>query len=262
LDANSSKPTGSAALVSRIPNVTGLLGIVEMQPLDVFYAIAGNFSLANLTSTNGSYSIWTIDMRRPSAVVSKLTDIPEGNSLNGIAALNESQGLLVVGDAGAGVVYTLNVHTGNYSKTIDDPTMKPNSSYPIGINGIKVRDGYLYYTSEAQELFCRIPINTTSGTATGPAEIIATNIFGDDFSLDQAGNAYVGENIRNVVAEITPGGNVSVVAGSLNSTLVAGATSTAFGRTSGNGSVLYVTTSGGLGSPVRAEGGKVVAIYI
>jgi hypothetical protein len=202
-------------------------------------------------------------MRRPSAVVSKVTDIPEGVSLNGIAALNESQGLLVVGDAGAGVVYTLNVHTGNYSKTIDDPTMKPSSSYPIGINGIKVRDGYLYYISEAQELvFSRIPVNTTSSAPTGPAEIIATNIFGDDFSLDQAGNAYVGENPWDVVAKVTPGGEVSVVAGSLNSTLVAGATSTAFGRTSGNGSVLYVTTSGGLGSLVCAEGGKVVAIYI
>jgi hypothetical protein len=262
LDTNSSKPLGSATLVSRIPDVTGLLGIVEMQQLDVFYAIAGNFSLANLTSTNGSYSIWKIDMRRPSAVVSKLTDIPEGVSLNGMAALNKSQGLLVVGDAGAGVVYTLNVQTGNYSKTIDDPTMKPNSSFPLGINGIKVYDGYLYYTSEAQELYNRIPINTTSGIATGPAETIATNIFGDDFSLDQAGDAYIGENIRDVVVKITPGGNVSVVAGSLNSTLVAGATSTAFGRTSGNESVLYVTTSGGLGSPVGEEGGKVVAIYL
>jgi len=240
--------------------VTGLLGIAEMQ-LDVFYAIAGNFSLANITSTNGSYSIWKIDMRR-SANASKLTDIPEGAALNGLAVLNQSQGLLAVGDAGAGVVYTVNVHTGNYSKTIDDPTMKPNGSFPIGINGIKVRDEYLYYTNTGQEIFSRIPINTTSGTPTGPAEIIANNTYGDNFSFDQAGDAYVGENIRNVVAEITPGGEVSVVAGSLNSTLVAGATSTAFGRTGVNDSVLYVTTSGGLGSPVRVEGGKVVAIYV
>jgi hypothetical protein len=90
-----------------------------MRQSDVFYAIAGNFSLATTTSTNGSYSIWKIDMwQRSSAVASKLADIREGIFLNGMAALNKSQGLVVVGDAGAGVVYTLNVHTGNYSKTL------------------------------------------------------------------------------------------------------------------------------------------------
>ena len=264
MNANTSKPLASATLVHRIPDVTGLLGIVEMQQSNVFYVVAGNFSYNTYTSMSGSYSIWKIDMQRPSspAVASKLTDIPEGVALNGMAALNLSQGLLVVADAGAGVVYTVNVHTGNYSKTIDDPTMKPNSSLAIGINGMKIHDNYLYYTSTAQKLFSRIPIDTTSGTPTGPAEIIATNIFGDDFSLDQAGNAYVAENPWDVVAKVTPGGEVSVVAGSLNSTLVAGATSTAFERTSGDGSVLYVTTSGGIGTPVRIEGGKVIAIYL
>ncbi|KIM76937.1 hypothetical protein PILCRDRAFT_825950 [Piloderma croceum F 1598] len=263
LNANTSKPLASATLVHRIPDVTGLLGIVEMQP-DMFYVVAGNYSYDTYTSTSGSYSIWKINMRRPSspAVASKLTDIPEGVALNGMAALNMSPGLLVVADAGAGVVYTVNVDTGNYSKTIDDPTMKPNSSFAVGINGMKIRDEYLYYTSTAQKLFSRIPIDTTSGTPTGPAEIIATNVFGDDFSLDQAGDAYVAENLWDVVAKVTSGGEVSVVAGSLHSTLVAGATSTAFERTSGDGSVLYVTTSGGIGTLVRIEGGKVVAIYI
>jgi hypothetical protein len=57
-----------------------------------------------------------------------------------------------------------------------------------------------------------------------------------------------------VVAEITLGGEVSVVAGSLNSTLVAEATSTAFGRTSGNGSVLYVQYSPIVSSLLRGLG--------
>jgi hypothetical protein len=37
LDANSNQPLGSATLVYRMPDVTGLLGIVEMQQSDVFY---------------------------------------------------------------------------------------------------------------------------------------------------------------------------------------------------------------------------------
>jgi hypothetical protein len=46
----------------------------------------------------------------------------------------------------------------------------------------------------------------------------------------------------------------------LNSTLVAGATATNFGRTHADRSVVYVTTSGEIGSPVKIEGGKIVAI--
>jgi hypothetical protein len=253
---------GPATLIYRFPGVMGLLGIVELQQ-DVFYTISGNFTVATTESTSGSYSIWKIDMRSNGGhtIVSKLVDIPEGVLLNGMAVLNEKKGLVVVGDAGAGVVFTLDVGTGRYSKTMGDPTMKPTSSFPIGINGIKIRGRYLYYATTAQELFSRILINSDDGTAAGPVEGIAKNVFGDDFSLDESGNAYVGENVKDVVAKITPEGVVTVVAGSLNSTLVAGATSTEFGRTRVDRSVLYVTTSGGIGSSAPVEGGKVVAIY-
>jgi hypothetical protein len=251
-----------ATLVCRIPGATGILGIVELEQ-DVFYTIAGNFTIATKTSTSGSYSIWKIDMRSISspAIASKLTDIPEGMFLNGMAVLNQSKGLVVVGDAGAGVVFTIDVESGSYSKTIDDPTMKPTDAFPIGINGLKIRGGYLYYTTTAQELFSRIPIDSMDGSAAGPAEGIAKNIFGDDFALDKSGNAYIGENPKDVVAKVTPEGGVTVVAGSLYSNLVAGATSTGFGRTCFDHTVLYVTTSGGIESPVPVEGGKVVAIY-
>jgi hypothetical protein len=259
----------SPTLIHRIPGATGLLGIVELQQ-DEFYVIAGNWSVKTFETTNGSYSVWKIDMRKskvldgsihPPPIVSKVTDIPEGVFLNGIAVLNTSKSLVVVGDAGAGVVFTLNVKTGKYSKTIDDPTMKPGASLHLGINGVKTRGRYLYYATSEQEIFCRIPINGNDGTPTGSAEVIAKNVFGDDFSFDPAGNAYIAKNFKDTVAKITPEGVVTVVAGSLNSTEVAGATATEFGRTRKDRSVLYVTTSGGFLSPVKVEGGKVVAIY-
>ena len=62
------------------------------------------------------------------------------------------------------------------------------------------------------------------------------------------------------VVKITPDGAVTIVAGDLHSTLVAGPTSTAFGRTQQDHSVLHVTTTGGFWSSVKLEGGKVVAI--
>lgn len=264
----------SPVLINRIPKTTGVLGIVELQQ-DVFYVIAGNWSTSTFTSTNGSYSIWKIDLQKGGpqahgsahspAAISKVADIPEGWFLNGLAVLNQAKGLVVVGDSEAGVVYTLNVKTGAYAKTIDDPTMKPGSN-PIfpGINGMKIRGDYLYYATSGQAIFSRIPINSADGTATGAAQIIAKNVTGDDFAFDTKGNAYVGGNTENTVSKISAKGIVTVVAGNLNSTLVAGATATAFGRTQKDQSVLYVTTTGGIPAPVNGtivEGGKLVAIY-
>jgi hypothetical protein len=84
---------------------------------------------------------------------------------------------------------------------------------------------------------------------------------GYDFSLDKVGNSFVGQNVNNTVAKITPEGVVTVIAGSSNSTQVAGATATEFGQTHKDSSVLYITTSGGIGSPAQVEGGKVIALY-
>ena len=83
------------------------------------------------------------------------------------------------------------------------------------------------------------------GTATGKKEV-AKNVFVDDFCFDDEGNALVSQ-LQDTVAKIAPDGKVTVVSGSLNSTLVAGATTTEFGRTAVDRSVLYATTSGGTG---------------
>jgi hypothetical protein len=216
-----------------------------------------------IENTSGSYSIWKIDMHSNGSpvIISKLVDILKGVFLNGMAVLNEKKGLIVVGDAGAGVVFMLDVGTGRYSKTMDNATMKPTSSFLIGINGIKICERYLHYAITAQELFSWMLINSDDGIAARPVKGIVKNVFGDNFSLDQLGNAYIGENVKDVVAKITSEGVVMVMAGSLNSTLVASASFTEFGKMPVDHSMLYVTTLGGIGSSAPVEGGKVVAIY-
>jgi hypothetical protein len=80
-------------------------------------------------------------------------------------------------------VFTLNMGTGRCSKTLDDPTMKPTASLQLGINGLNIRGGDLYYAMSARN-FSRIPISAADATPTGPAEVIAKNTLVDDFSLD------------------------------------------------------------------------------
>lgn len=211
----------------------------------------------------GSFSVWKLDLQSTPANSTKISDIPQGVLLNGATNLNNN-GTILVADSGAGVVYRIDTNTGNYTVVIDDPTMKfaPNATLQIGINGVHIRGNYLYYTSSTQGLFARIPINP-DGTADGAAQIIARNGFEDDFIFDRAGNAYVATNLQSTVQKITLAGDVTVVAGNINSTLLAGSTATQFGRTAADSSVLYVTTDGeytnGAGETVVGTG-RVVAI--
>lgn len=185
--------------------------------------------------------------------------------MNGATNLDD-QGTILVADSGAGVVYRVETHSGKYAVVLSDPTMNYTASaltpLHIGINGLHIRGSFLYYTSSTQGLFARIPIHP-NGTANGSAEIIAYNGFDDDFIFDRAGNAFVATNLNATVQKITPAGKVSVVAGSPNSTLLAGSTATKFGRTAADASVLYVTTDGrftnAAGETVVGTGG-VVAI--
>lgn len=210
--------------------------------------------------------MWKVDLNRLPVKATKITDIPSGVFLNGATNLNDN-GAILVADSGAGTVYRVDVHTGNYTIVLDQPTMNYTASalisLHIGINGLHVRDNYLYYTSSTLGIFARIPIHP-DGTANGAAEIIAHNGFGDDFIFDRAGNAYVATNLQSTVQKITPAGNITTVAGSANSTLLAGSTAAKFGRTAADSSVLYVTTDGestnAAGETVIGTGG-VVAIH-
>ncbi|KAF7978229.1 hypothetical protein HWV62_1232 [Athelia sp. TMB] len=231
-------------LVQTIPGAEGLLGIGEVEK-DVFAVVAGNLSLATVVSTVGSYSIWKVDVRDSQNPTSyKVVDIPAAQFLNGLAVL-DTKGNILVSDSGAGVVYRVNTYTGSYQIVLEDPSMKPApGGVQLGINGIQIQNGFLYYTSSTQGLFARVAIHP-NGTAAGPIEVVASlGGFGDDFALDRASDAYIGTNPDDTLIKVTPAGKVTLVAGSINSTALAGATSTHFGRTAADKSILYVTTSG------------------
>lgn len=74
---------------------------------------------------------------------------------------------------------------------------------------------------------------------------------------------YLAGSQGNVAIEVKPNGDRKVIAGNLNSTEVAGATSAAFGRTRIDHNILYVVTGGTETAPVNGtyvEPGKVVAL--
>ncbi|KAJ8103696.1 hypothetical protein POJ06DRAFT_242605 [Lipomyces tetrasporus] len=259
---------GDGTMVSAFPDALGLLGIAEFQP-DQFAVVVGNWSDVTFTTTPHSYSIWQVDMRPfravgseviLPAVVEKVVDIPEAVFLNGLTTLNRDDQTILVADSGLGVVWRVNIATRNYEVILQDATMEPTPPYNLGINGIHIRDQYLYYTNSGLQLFARMPINP-NGTRAGDADVLVTNHLGDDFTFDRRGNAYVTQDPGNDLYQVTPEGNVSTVLGGPDSPLIEGDTAAQFGRTPFDCHILYITTNGGLVNPVNgsAVGGKIIA---
>jgi hypothetical protein len=249
-------------------NVIGLLGITEMAH-DVFVVIAGNFSIARSESDPASYSVWEIDFNRGGKCekVKEIERFPQASFLNGMTTLNRQKKTVLISDSVLGVVWRLNTRTGEYVVALEDATMKgvEGSKPYIGVNGVRIFGDYLYYVNAQRQLFGRVQIDLSTGMARGPYEVIATEIPGDDFAISADGVAYVATNAENGLMRVTMGGNETLIAGGLNSTVVAGATSAALGRTKKDKNVVYVVTSGAQAGPVNGiytEGGKVVAVPV
>ena len=264
-------PGQAPTLITTFPSALSTLGITEVTP-DVFAVVTGNFSLTTFVIDPGSFAVWKVDMRKyhgtGTAKVEKVTNIPEAKLLNGATVLDAAGGTILVADSQLGVVFRVDINTGAYRTVQDDPTMKglPGGRLPIGINGVRVRNGNLYFTNSDQNLFVKVPINV-DGTVSGAYITIVKSTQGtfDDFALDIFLDAFATQGAGNTIAKITSQGVETEVAGDLNSTAIAGPTSAKFGRTLLDLTVLYVTTNGGFAGPVDGtivEGGKVVAVNV
>ena len=244
---------------------TSTLGITELSP-DLFYFVLANVSLnpiSDLKDVAGTAFIYKLDMNpfivspqgtviRPPSI-RKIAAIPNAKFLNGITSISPNDDFILAADSMAGQVWKINVHTGVVSVAIRDTTMMPipDAEIPAGVNGIKVQNGWLYYTNTASSSLYRIPIHS-DGSAAGTAQLIASSMPCDDFVLDQDGNAYVASGLWNAVVRVSNTGVVTTIAGtvgSASSSLVS-PTAIEFGKTPADSSSIYVTTDGGVPYPV------------
>jgi sugar lactone lactonase YvrE len=264
--------TQAARLIYTFPNALAVLGIAEVSP-DVFAVAVGNFSTATKSTVKGSYSIWTVDFNsnieeeggNVNPTVTKAVDIPEAAFPNGLETLAKDQ--VLVADSSLGAVWKVDVSSGKYEIVIQVPEMSPSATAipPIGINGLHLFNGYLYWTnSDANTLYrakvdqggCLVP-----GTRVEP--LANSGTFMDDFIIDDGGNAWIATNTANLLLVVTADDKLITVDGSKYQLTVAGATACRFGRRQTDRKTLYVVTDGGLAAPVNGtvvEGGKVVAV--
>ncbi|KJK78774.1 hypothetical protein H634G_05588 [Metarhizium anisopliae BRIP 53293] len=234
-------------VVAQIPGSTALTGIVDVAH-DVYAVSAGILNFTNLSFEPGT---------------SKIVLVNVGDCSHGKPASVEHRHIVLSADSKTGRVYRVNTLNGEVDIALEDdgftPGPRPNS-VPLGINGIKVFNGYLYLTNSGQGFVARIKINDF-GDKAGDLEIITTLPLDppktpDDFSIAKDGTIYLGAHLDTLV-KITPDGKwVSLIEGSSAGVYLDGPTSTALSK---DEKTVFVTTGGGGQS---GKGGQIVAVKL
>ncbi|KAB5516991.1 hypothetical protein GE09DRAFT_1231124 [Coniochaeta sp. 2T2.1] len=265
---NPKAPAPTASVIYTFPNATGLSGIAEVSP-DVYAVVTGTWDLANTRAALGSLQVWTVDLSdsnngKDKVVVERLANIANSTIFNGIARHPTNPALLLAADSALGAVWRVDLRTGAYGVAFSSTLLAPTGTAPgtnLGINGLKARGMYLYFTNSARRFFGRVKIDSQGGAA-GPVEIISSSskagedVIYDDIALQDNGDAWIASHPSYAVL-VKKDGTQRVV----NDTdLLLNPTAAAFGRGSREEEkTLYVTNGGEFAGADLVNGG-VVAI--
>ncbi|GAB1190882.1 hypothetical protein APSETT444_000047 [Aspergillus pseudonomiae] len=252
---NPSLPSPQAELVAALPGATALCGIaaIDTDKFAVIGGIRGNYSYTNET-------IYTVDFSTnpTNPTIQVVSQLPNAIMLNGMAALPAHPHVVLAGDARLGAVFRVNTDTGAAEIAFTDPllTAPSNASTPIGVNGLKIAGGYMYFTNTAREIFARVPIDGF-GEKTGDIEVIATLDDADSYNwddfvvLEDLGVAFLAQPDTAIAQVSLDGEQNIIVGGGDDRTTVVGPTSLAITQ---DGKTLYVTTRGGTAISSILEG--------
>lgn len=178
-------------------------GITETSP-DVFQVAVANVSLKTLTAEPDSNRIYSFTFPRDhhckegslkytlEPEIALTAALPNASFINGLTTLNPDT--ILAADIRKSLVYAINTKTGAYTTAISDPSLVGHNPPGIGVNGIKVRGEYLYFTSIADNFLGKVPIDLQTGAAMSDVTVVATlpdkKLLFDDFSIDGCGNIY------------------------------------------------------------------------
>ena len=201
-------------IVASLPGASGLCGIATVDAKANIYAIGGGEHVS-FGFTPGTVATWVVQIKEDGTGL-VLARIPVDATLNGMDSIPTKPYIVLGVDSKGGRVMRVNTLTRHVDVAFNDPSLGPSPTFPLGVNGARVRDDYLYFTNSGQGTFARIPIDQ-NGEKVGEAEVLATlpqlparadNAY-DDFIFDHSGNAYVALHSSSYV-KITPKGDRAV----------------------------------------------------
>ncbi|KAJ5689528.1 hypothetical protein N7462_003920 [Penicillium macrosclerotiorum] len=242
---NPSSKAPEAELLAALPGATALCGItaIAADKFAIVGGVRGHYSYTNET-------LYTVDFSQNAAnpTIRTVTRLPGAVMLNGMASLPKQSHIVLIADSRLGYLFRVDTRTGASKVAFKDEalTAPANATIPIGVNGLKVTGGYVYFTNSARNTFSRIPVSA-DGLKFGAIQVISRLNAGttgddwDDFAIDTEGVAYVAQP-DNAIARISPDGQQTIVAGGGSSNIIIGPTSV---QIANGGELLYVTTRGG-----------------
>ncbi|OAR00848.1 hypothetical protein LLEC1_07267 [Akanthomyces lecanii] len=229
---DSDKPTIDRVFTA--DSVTAFLGISEIG-VDKYAIAAGNLT-EDVTGIEGSWGVWTVDFASSCGPKpQKPIPIPSAKFLNGLSSVPGHDDLALVADSATGVAYHVNITSGEakISQDFDEMKAAPGGALPIGLNGLHMRKGHLYFTNLSTHTFFRVKANSDGTTADGAkvetvAKIASQGLDDFIFGPGEEDTAWLATNAD----------------GSLVATSLAGE-QRVFGRSAADGKVLYVATGEG-----------------
>lgn len=227
-------------------------------------ATVGKDKFAVIGGVRGSYmytneTVYTCDFSAGSEpAIEVVATLPDAVMLNGMDSLPQNPAVVLIADSRVGAVWRVNTTDGNVTIAYQGDLLLPpeNATVPIGINGLKISSGYVYFTNTAKSLFARIAV-TDDGVMHGEVETVAILAPGeedydwDDFIIDASGEiAYMAQS-PNAVGKVTIGtGEMDVVVGDGNDTSLIGPTSVTLAE---DGVTAYVSTRGTQSSGISGQ---------
>lgn len=142
-------------LVYEVPLVNGSAAGINEGKDDLFYVVAGIYDIMNVSDTHPkSYQIFELDMRGvhtlPNGTLNKepparrVANLTGASLPNGAAFARPGSDHLLVADSFRGLIWNVNVATGDVTVTLNDTTTKGGAAGGptfTGINGIKQHKG-------------------------------------------------------------------------------------------------------------------------
>lgn len=255
-------------VIAQIPESTGLTGIWEVGK-DLYAVSAGIANPADGTFDRGTAKIALVNVSdcRGSklAAVRVIATVPDAGVLNGLTGLPgpKYKHVILSSDSRTGRVYRVDTRTGTVDIAFQDDRLTPGPNpqlVPVGINGIKIFQGYLYVANSEKRFIARVRIDD-AGNKLGDLEVLATlplnpPLFPDDFSIAKDGTIYLATRM-NALSKITSNGAwTPLIEGDSAGIYLDGPTSTVLSK---DEQTLYVTTGFGNHS---GNGGQVVAVRL
>jgi hypothetical protein len=132
----------------------------------------------------------------------------KGSFFNGIAAATASGGrdLILIADSSGGTIWRVDAAKKQIEPWLKDPALAPTKDAPVGADGIKIHNGWVYVNSRGAMYRVRVGAD---GQPQGILTLIAPDVGNNDFDLTRDGTLYI--IVMSSMKKISASGEVSTV---------------------------------------------------